>query len=194
MRGCRSNPQGGRRQVRVMDVWVSRPLCLRDLAPNGYDRKTAGRKVIIGTDRQGLMGNYVRRVKGLSFSGMTESGHQVRMDTRTDLGGLDGAARPMELYLQSLMGCTGMDVVSILTKMKVGYDTFEVHAEAEKAEEHPRVYRKIHLIYRFTGDGLDLDKIRKAVDLSQNRYCPVSAMTRKAVELTHHIVVNDERI
>ena len=97
----------------------------------------------------------------------------------------------MELVLQALIGCTAMDVVSILKKMKVEYDSFEVHENNERSEEHTKVYTKIHMIYKFEGRDLDTEKIKKAVHLSKDRYCSVSAMLRKAVNISYEIHVNE---
>ena len=137
---------------------------------------------------------YVKPTEGLSMIGFTDSGHQVPMDTKKIVGGLESAATPMELLLQAAMGCTAMDVVSILKKMKISYDSFEVHETSERSEEHPKVYTKIHIIYRFEGDGLDNEKLKKAVHLSMDRYCSVTAMVKMAADLTFEINVNGERI
>lgn len=135
-----------------------------------------------------------RNVKGLAFSGLTDSGHWVPMDTKTILGGFTGGPTPMEMVVQALMGCTGMDVVSILNKMKQEFTSFEVHAEYERAEEHPKVYTKIHLTFKIDGEDLDQEKVKKAVRLSDERYCSVTAMLRKTAEVTNHIEINGERI
>jgi len=137
---------------------------------------------------------YVKPTQGLAMVGFTDSGHQVPMDTRKIVGGFETAGSPMEILLQSLLGCTAMDVVSILKKMKVEYDLFEVHETHESAEEHPKVYTKIHLIFKFAGKDLDLDKLKKAVYLSKDRYCSVSAMLKPAVDISYEITVNGERI
>ena len=100
----------------------------------------------------------------------------------------------MEMVLQALMGCTAMDVVSILKKMKVDYSDFIVEESHERAETHPKVYTKIHLIFKFEGDDLDREKLKKAVYLSKDRYCSVSAMLKPAVEISHEITLNGEKI
>ncbi|MFW3147077.1 MAG: OsmC family protein [Thermoplasmatota archaeon] len=137
---------------------------------------------------------YVRPTKGLAHVGFSDSGHQITMDTKKVVGGFETAPSPMEVLLQSLLGCTSMDVVSILKKMKVEYDSFEVHETHERSEEHPKVYTKIHLSFRFEGDSLDQEKLKKAVFLSKERYCSVSAMLRSSVEITYEITVNGRRI
>lgn len=137
---------------------------------------------------------YVKPTEGLAMVGFTDSGHQVPMDAKKIVGGLESAAAPMELLLQSLIGCTAMDVVSILKKMKVNYDLFEVHETNERAEAHPKIYTKIHLTFKFEGKDLDTEKLKKAVYLSKDRYCSVSAMLKPTVEISHEITVNGEKI
>jgi putative redox protein len=117
----------------------------------------------------------------------TVSGHKLIMDATPDSGGEDKGPRPKQLMLASLAGCTGMDVVSILKKMQVELDEFNIEIEAGLTEEHPKYYDKMHIIYKFKGKNLDPEKLKKAVDLSQERYCGVSAAYRKAMELTYEI-------
>ncbi|MCK5772927.1 MAG: OsmC family protein [Thermoplasmata archaeon] len=137
---------------------------------------------------------YVRSVKGLAFSGMTDSGHWLMMDTKEGVGGLEGAVAPMEMFLQAIMGCTGMDVVSLLKKMKVHYTSFEIHEEHEKAQEHPKVFTRIGLTYRLEGDDIDPEKVKKAVRLSMVRYCSVTAMAKATVDMSWKIEINGEAV
>ncbi len=104
--------------------------------------------------------------------------HTVRIDTGGDLGD-DTGPSPKKLLLASLAGCTGMDVVSLLKKMRVDVDGFEMDIEADLTEEHPVVYSEIRLVYRFYGSNLKREKIEKAVNLSKDKYCGVSAMLKK---------------
>jgi putative redox protein len=117
------------------------------------------------------------------------SGHHIVMDALPVVGGNDEGARPKELMLASLAGCTGMDVVSILKKMRVELEYFNIMVEAEMTEEHPKHYTNMHIIYEFKGEGLELEKLQKAVMLSQDQYCGVSATYRKAMEITYEIVI-----
>ena len=117
------------------------------------------------------------------------SGHHVIMDASKDGGGDNQGPRPKELMLTALAGCTGMDVVSILKKMRVEVENFNVNIEANVTEEHPKHYDSLHIIYEFTGKDLPLDKLEKAVKLSQEQYCGVSYMYKKAMEVTFEIVV-----
>ncbi len=117
------------------------------------------------------------------------NGHHIILDSEEKFGGKDRGPRPKLLTLTSLTGCTGMDVISILNKMRIKVESFRVIADAEAATEHPKVFTKIHLIYEFKGKDLPMDKLEKAVTLSQDRYCPVSAMLKKVLDLTYEIKV-----
>ena len=126
---------------------------------------------------------------GMSFS--TEiDGHTLTADAKEEFGGEGKGPRPKPLMMFALAGCTGMDVVSILKKMRVEYDDFDMEIQSELTEEHPKVYSKMHIVYKFKGKDLPLDKIEKAVNLSQEQYCGVSDMYKKAMKVTHEIVIN----
>jgi putative redox protein len=127
---------------------------------------------------------------GISFTS-TIGDYKVVIDADEEFGGKGKGPRPKQLVLTALCGCTGMDVVSILRKMKVDFSGFRVIAQAVPAEEHPKVYTSINLIYEFKGKDLPLEKLKKAVDLSQERYCPVSAMLRKACRLSYEIKISE---
>ncbi|MBW6491344.1 MAG: OsmC family protein [Lentimicrobium sp.] len=113
--------------------------------------------------------------------------HHVIMDASPEVGGTNEGPRPKALMLASLAGCTGMDVISILKKMRVEPKTFNIRIEAEMTEEHPKHYSSMHLIYEFTGDNLDEDKLTKAIELSQDRYCGVSAVYKKTMPVTYEV-------
>ncbi len=117
------------------------------------------------------------------------SGHHVIMDALPDAGGEDQGVRPKQLMLAALAGCTGMDVISILRKMKVEPESFNIKVEADVTEEHPKHYNKMHIIYELKGKDLPLDKIQKAVELSQDKYCGVSAAYKKAMPLSWEIKI-----
>jgi len=122
----------------------------------------------------------------MSFEGNV-SGHKITIDAGNDFGGNDLGPRPKPLMMLALAGCTGMDVVSILRKMKVNFNKFNVIVEGQLTEEHPKQFSRMHIIYEFGGTDLPMEKLRKAVDLSQEKYCGVSAMYRKVMELTSEI-------
>jgi len=119
------------------------------------------------------------------------NGHKILLDADSSAGGENRGPRPKPFMLLSLGGCTGMDVISILKKMRVDIDEFNVRVEGELTEEHPKHFVKIHVLYEFTGKDLPLDKLKKAVELSEERYCGVSAVYRKTMEMTSEIVVKE---
>ncbi|OHD15599.1 MAG: osmotically inducible protein C [Spirochaetes bacterium GWB1_59_5] len=116
------------------------------------------------------------------------NGHQILLDADEAFGGKDEGARPKPLILASLAGCSGMDVVSILKKMREPVSWFNMRVRGELAEEHPKMYTAIKIIYEFKAtDGLKDENVRKAVDLSQERYCGVSALLKKAIPVDYEI-------
>jgi len=116
---------------------------------------------------------------------------KIMIDAVPDVGGQNKGPRPKPLTLVSLGGCTGMDVISILTKMRVKPDYFNVEVTGELTEEHPKYFHTIKIRYIFRGKDLPMDKLEKAVSLSQDRYCGVSEMLRKSSKLIHEIVIED---
>jgi putative redox protein len=116
-------------------------------------------------------------------------GFKIILDADEAVGGENRGPRPKGLTLVSLAGCTGMDVISILKKMRVVPEYFNVEVEGELTDEHPKYYHSIHLRYIFRGNDLPMKKLEKAIILSQDRYCGVSAMLLKSSTLTHEIVL-----
>ena len=114
---------------------------------------------------------------------------KIVLDAEERVGGKNRGPRPKPLTLVSLGGCTGMDVISILNKMRVQPDDFNVNVSGELTEEHPKYFHKIHIIYTFKGKDLPMEKLEKAINLSQDRYCGVTAMLDKVAEMTHEIVI-----
>lgn len=121
----------------------------------------------------------------------TVNDHKIVLDAMEAVGGEDRGPRPKGLSLVSLGGCTGMDVVSMLKKMRVEFDYFNVEVEGELTEEHPKYYHTITINYIFKGKDLPMEKLEKAVNLSQDRYCGVTAMLEKAATIKHKIIVED---
>jgi len=136
---------------------------------------------------------FVQQVKGITFVGKTDSNHWVTMDGPEDFGGGNAGIRPKELILLSLGGCSGSDVASILQKKKIQLDKFEMNISAEMADEHPQVYTKIHIEYVFYGKNISEKDVERAIELSQTKYCSVSAMLRKALELTHSFKIIESK-
>jgi putative redox protein len=118
-------------------------------------------------------------------------GHKLILDAGIKVGGDNRGPRPKTIMLASLGACTGMDVISILTKMRVEVESFNVKVEGDLTEEFPKQYTKMHVTYEFTGKNLPLNKLQKAVELSENKYCGVSAVYKKAVEMTSEIVIKE---
>lgn len=118
-------------------------------------------------------------------------GNHVLMETGPDFGGSNQGLNPKALMLSSLGGCTGLDVVALLKKMRVEVDDFNVVVNGELTEEHPKYYHKVSVDYYFKGTDLNKDKIKKAVSLSEERYCGVIEMFRKFAELTFTIHINE---
>jgi len=118
-------------------------------------------------------------------------GHKIILDANPEMGGEDLGPQPKPLMLVALGGCSGMDVISILKKMRVVPDKFNVQVEGELTEEDPKHFYKIHVIYEFTGKDLPMDKLKKAVELSEEKYCGVGAVYKKTMELTSEIKVID---
>lgn len=111
-------------------------------------------------------------------------GGSFKIDAAEDVGGQDLGVRPKALMLTSLAGCTGMDVISLLKKMRAEVKGLEIDVNGELTDEHPKYYKKVHIEYRFYGKEFKKDKIEKAIKLSQDRYCGVSEMFRQFAEIT----------
>jgi len=127
-----------------------------------------------------------KHTSGMAFDTVVD-GHTITIDGDPEFGGTDSGPKPKPLLLLSLTGCTGMDVVSLMNKMRVEYADFEVEADGELTDEHPKFYHKIHLKYSLKTKPEYHEKIKKAVTLSQERYCGVSYMLSKSSKLTHEI-------
>ena len=130
----------------------------------------------------------VKLVEGMKFVSQGKSGHAVMMDSAPAVGGSDSAARPVEVFLASIGGCTGMDVVSILRKMKTEPKSLKVEIEDERATEYPKVFTKFHLTYRVTGNVPE-ENLKKAIDLSLAKYCPISNTLAGIAEITSSYVI-----
>jgi len=122
----------------------------------------------------------------MSFDSIVD-GHTVKMDADPEFGGKDLGPRPKPLLLVSLAGCTGMDVVSLMDKMRVEYSDFEINVEGSLTDEHPKFYNNIHITYSLKTKTKYHAKVNKCVTLSQERYCGVSYMLSKSAKLTHSI-------
>ncbi len=115
-------------------------------------------------------------------------GHPVVTDTTVEGGGTDTGPSPKRLMLVSLAGCTGIDIVSILTKMKVNFSELSINTEATLSEEHPKTYTHVKLSYKVRLAEADRIKMEKAVALSEDKYCGVMAMFRKFAKMEREII------
>lgn len=127
---------------------------------------------------------------GMHFMGKLD-GFDVPIDAGPSVGGRNKGPRPKGLLLTSLAACTAMDVISILRKMKIEPESFSVETEAEVTEDHPKVFKKIKIRYVLKGEGLSRDKVERAVQLSQEKYCGVSAMLAKAAPIEYEILIEE---
>jgi putative redox protein len=122
-------------------------------------------------------------VEKLAFD-VTSDKHTVRMDTTEAGGSLDSGMSPKKMMLGALGVCSGMDVLGILKKMRVEFTTLEVTAEAEQTDTDPKVFKSISMMYRSDLSKDDLDKLQKAISLSHEKYCGISAMLHKHCDIT----------
>jgi len=127
----------------------------------------------------------VKWVDGVMFVGESPSGHAVVMDGSVEVGGRDMGIRPMEMLLLGMGGCSSFDVVGILKKSRVDLVDCTVELEAERADEIPKVFTRIHAHYIVSGRGLKPDAVERAINLSVEKYCSASIMLAKTAELTH---------
>lgn len=125
--------------------------------------------------------------ENMQFESDNPSGHKLTLyDASADNGNLQGYG-PKALMLSSLAGCTGLDVVSLLVKMRAEVEDFKMVVTGELTDEHPKIYHKVHIEYHFYGSDLKEDKITKAVNLSLERYCGVMEMFRQFATVTTEI-------
>jgi putative redox protein len=136
----------------------------------------------------------VRHTGGLSFIGHGETNHWVAMDGPTELGGENGASRPKELLLLALGGCTGADVASLLRKRRIPFRKLEIALSADSATGHPLVFTRIEMVYRFEGEGVPVEELERAIHMSQDKYCAVSAMLRTAAPIEWTAELNGRRV
>lgn len=127
----------------------------------------------------------IKWVENVAFMGESESGHCVIMDGSPEVGGRNLGLRPMEMLLLGMGGCTAFDVMLILKKSRQPVTDCEVLIEAERADEIPKVFTKIHVHFVVTGTGLSDQQVKRAIHLSAEKYCSASIMLGKVAEITH---------
>lgn len=135
----------------------------------------------------------VKQLDGITFAGKTDSNHWVMMDGPEEFGGSNAGIRPKELLMISLGGCTGSDVASILKKKRIKLDGFEMNISAESTDDHPKVYTKMNIEYVFYGQDIKESDVERAIELSQTKYCGVTAMFEKAMEVSHTFRIEEKK-
>ena len=127
----------------------------------------------------------VNWVDGMLMVGKSHSGHSITMDGPPEIGGENLGVRPMEMLLLGVAGCTMIDVVTTLKKMRQDLTNCETKLSAERADEHPKVFTDIHIQFIVKGQDLDPKKVEKAITLSAEKYCSASIMLGRTASITH---------
>jgi putative redox protein len=127
----------------------------------------------------------LKQVDGITFVAKGNSNHWVAMDGTPEYGGSLAGSTPKELLLMALAGCTSSDVIPILKKKRVPLEGYEVFVKGVEREEHPRIFTEIHVEYVFYGDGINPSDVERAIELSETKYCSVSAILKASAPITH---------
>lgn len=127
----------------------------------------------------------VKWVEGMAFMAESASGHAMIMDGAPDIGGRNLGPRPMELVLMGAGGCTSIDVVMILRKSRQDVTDCEVELVAERADDHPKVFTKIHFHFIVKGRKLKPEIVERAINLSAEKYCSATIMLAKSAAISH---------
>ncbi len=127
--------------------------------------------------------------KNMRFDATATSGFTLPLDAKVDEGGAGQGFTPMELFAMGLAGCTAMDVISILGKKRQEVTSFDVAVHAARAAEHPKVFTDIEIVYRITGKSIDPAAAERAIQLSEERYCPAQAMLSKTVPIRSRLEI-----
>jgi putative redox protein len=114
------------------------------------------------------------------------------LDAEESVGGVGAGPQPHRLLLEALAGCTAMDVISILRKKRQQVSGLSVEVQGSRADQHPRVYTRIEVLYRVRGQNVDPQAVARAIELSATRYCPVMAMLGKVAEVRTHYEIEEE--
>lgn len=122
----------------------------------------------------------------MSFTGLAPSGHEIKMDASEEVGGENTGARPTELLLSAVAGCTGIDIISILTKMRLNPTSFEMDVTGDRADDHPKKFTKVNIHYALEGE-LPEDKVVRAIELSKDKYCSVSHSLSAEITVSYSI-------
>ncbi len=133
----------------------------------------------------------IKWIEKASFVAESGSGHAVVIDGAPEHGGRNLGIRPMEAVLMGLGACTAFDVVSILKKSRQRVADCVLELEADRADQVPKVFTRIRMVYRVSGTDLDPSRVHRAVALSAEKYCSATAMLRDRVEISHEVIIED---
>jgi putative redox protein len=122
----------------------------------------------------------------MAFTGVTPSGHEIKMDAAEEIGGENSGARPTELLLNAVAGCTGIDIISILQKMRLEPKSFDMQVKGDRADDHPKRFTDIQIHYALEGD-LPEEKVVRAIQLSKDKYCSVSHSLNANITVSYSI-------
>ena len=134
----------------------------------------------------------VTYVDGLQFVAAATSGHAIVMDGDIEVGGRDTGPRPMEMLLMGIGGCSGMDVISILKKKKQDVKGLEINVKGDKAENYPKKFTDINLEFVVKGKNISEDAVKRAVELSMEKYCSVKATLEGSAKITYNYRIAGE--
>jgi putative redox protein len=134
----------------------------------------------------------VNLIKDMQFSGRATSGYSLNMDADDAFGGHNAGFRPMELLLVGFGGCSGMDVISILRKKRQPVTGLEINLKGERSDDHPRIYKEVHIEYVVKGTDVGKEAVERAIALSLDKYCSVGATLAKAGKITHSYRIVEE--
>ncbi|MEW8957865.1 Protein YhfA [Moorella humiferrea] len=128
----------------------------------------------------------------MQFVGDDGAGHQVAMDASPVYGGENKGTRPMDLMLIALGGCTGIEVTHILQKMRIAFDQLTITVEGERAEDHPKIFTRMRVVYEFVGNNIPPEKVAHAIKLADEVYCSAANMMKTAGTIEYAFKINGE--
>ncbi len=131
------------------------------------------------------MGIKLEYLKDLQFKAYSDQNrnYEILLDTSKEAGGRDEGMKPTDLVLVGLAGCSSMDIVSILKKKRQNIIDYKVKVTGERAENHPKVFTKISIIYEIKGENIDENAVKRAIELSKDKYCSVWAMLKNGIDI-----------
>ncbi len=143
-------------------------------------------------DLENMMEARLKWTDGIRFEGTSVFGHRIVTDGAKEVGGAESGYKPTELVLFSVAGCTGVDVVKILEKMRQDVTGLEIEVKAFHPDEYPKPFNRIEIYYTFTGKNLDKKKIEKAISLSEEKYCMVSQSLKGMAKIVTNYKIVEE--